>query len=61
MRIETFFLACEQCRPYKPFDTLKEAKEEVQPWIDKGYDFQIVEVQSVAWHASEGWKREPTE
>lgn len=55
---ETFYLACEQFRPYAVFDTLDEAKKEVQKGIDQGYDFRVCEVESVAWHTGKKWERE---
>jgi hypothetical protein len=57
---ETYYAACEQHRPYEIFTTLKEAQDEVQPYIDRGYSFQVAEVEVVAFHElpQGGWKRE---
>lgn len=56
---ETFFLAAEQHRPYAVFLTLKEAREDIQPFLDNGFDFRVIEVRVTAWHRLEGkWVRE---
>lgn len=58
---KTYYLACEQGRPYKVYDSLEDAKIEVAGFAVQGYDFRIVEVKEVAWHypPENGWRREP--
>ncbi|AZO29392.1 hypothetical protein [Mesorhizobium sp. M1B.F.Ca.ET.045.04.1.1] len=56
--IETYYLACEYHRPYKVFLDLKSAKDEVQPFIDQGLNFQVAEVEVKAFHEGQAWKRD---
>lgn len=55
---ETYYLACECYMPYKVFKDLKAAKDEIQPYLDKGHSFQVAEVEVKAFHEGAPWKRE---
>lgn len=54
-----YYLACEQRRPYRVFDNLKAARDEIQPYLDKGYDFQVAQVRVTAFHEGNPWVCEP--
>lgn len=56
--IEIYYVACEHHRPYAVFLELQEAKDEVQPFIDQGFNFQVAEVEVKAFHEGQSWKRE---